>query len=888
MQAPTLIPQVLDHQQLSQKIIAPSVYRDLLKQCQQQLWTRFNDGEDVRLLVQARAVTVDAVLKHAWQRFDLGQESDIALLAVGGYGRGELHPYSDIDVLILHSDTTLSIELQEKVSQFITLLWDLGLDIGSSVRSLETCIDKVNEDITIATTFLEIRTLCGRDNLRQNLLELINPLWSDAVFFEAKRDEQIARHHKHNDTEYNLEPDLKNAPGGLRDIQTIVWVTKRHFQTSNLYDLVTNGFLTEYEYKQLAEGETFLWKIRFALHHIAARNENKLLFDYQRNLAQHFGYTDNNANRAVEQFMKEYYRVVMTLSMLNEMLLQYFDEVILKGDEDAHIQVISDDFQIRSNYLEVRHHQVFARNTSALMELFAVLSESDDITGIRASTIRLIMVEARKINQSFRDNPQNKAYFMEILRSPRSLFNTLKRMKRYGVLGKYLPAFGLIIGQMQYDLFHIYTVDAHTLLVIKNMSRFCRAEDKIQFPLVSEVAQNLAMPELLYLSGLFHDIGKGRGGDHSELGSVDAIEFCLNHGLSQRSANLVAWLTRNHLLMSMTAQKQDLSDPEVIYNFAQKVGDVSHLDYLYALTVSDICATNPKLWNSWRDSLLRQLYQQTRRALRRGLHNPIDYEELIIETRITAMEILLEQDFNEEAINAIWQNLGDDYFLRESAKDIAWHTSEILKHGDNLEPLVAIQQNKDKPAQGATQVFIYTKDLPNLFAASVATLDQQYVSILDARIITASNFYSLDTYVILDEDNTPITDNARLAFIKARLQEELSQPDLFPNIVQKRIPRELKHFKVKTEINISNDIHKQQTVLEVITLDRPGLLARIGLIFMEHGVNLQNARIATLGERVEDVFFISDRHGQPISNPELCQHLADALRQQLDTANDLK
>ncbi len=888
MQAPTLIPQVLDHQQLSQKIIAPSVYRDLLKQCQQQLWTRFNDGEDVRLLVQARAVTVDAVLKHAWQRFDLGQESDIALLAVGGYGRGELHPYSDIDVLILHSDTTLSIELQEKVSQFITLLWDLGLDIGSSVRSLETCIDKVNEDITIATTFLEIRTLCGRDNLRQNLLELINPLWSDAVFFEAKRDEQIARHHKHNDTEYNLEPDLKNAPGGLRDIQTIVWVTKRHFQTSNLYDLVTNGFLTEYEYKQLAEGETFLWKIRFALHHIAARNENKLLFDYQRNLAQHFGYTDNNANRAVEQFMKEYYRVVMTLSMLNEMLLQYFDEVILKGDEDAHIQVISDDFQIRNNYLEVRHHQVFARNTSALMELFAVLSESDDITGIRASTIRLIMVEARKINQSFRDNPQNKAYFMEILRSPRSLFNTLKRMKRYGVLGKYLPAFGLIIGQMQYDLFHIYTVDAHTLLVIKNMSRFCRAEDKIQFPLVSEVAQNLAMPELLYLSGLFHDIGKGRGGDHSELGSVDAIEFCLNHGLSQRSANLVAWLTRNHLLMSMTAQKQDLSDPEVIYNFAQKVGDVSHLDYLYALTVSDICATNPKLWNSWRDSLLRQLYQQTRRALRRGLHNPIDYEELIIETRITAMEILLEQDFNEEAINAIWQNLGDDYFLRESAKDIAWHTSEILKHGDNLEPLVAIQQNKDKPAQGATQVFIYTKDLPNLFAASVATLDQQYVSILDARIITASNFYSLDTYVILDEDNTPITDNARLAFIKARLQEELSQPDLFPNIVQKRIPRELKHFKVKTEINISNDIHKQQTVLEVITLDRPGLLARIGLIFMEHGVNLQNARIATLGERVEDVFFISDRHGQPISNPELCQHLADALRQQLDTANDLK
>lgn len=888
MQAPTLIPQVLDHQQLSQKIIAPSVYRDLLKQCQQQLWARFNDGEDVRLLVQARSQTVDAVLKHAWQRFDLLEESDIALLAVGGYGRGELHPYSDIDVLVLHGDTTLSVELQEKVSQFITLLWDLGLDIGSSVRSLETCIDKVNEDISIATTFLEIRTLCGLDSLRQNLLELIAPLWSDAVFFEAKRDEQIQRHRKHNDTEYNLEPDLKNAPGGLRDIQTIVWVTKRHFQTNNLYDLVSNGFLTEYEYKQLAQGEAFLWKIRFALHHIAARNENKLLFDYQRTLALQLGYTDNKASRAIEQFMKEYYRVAMTLSMLNEMLLQYFDEAILKADEDANIDILSDDFQLRNNYLEVRHHQVFARNPSALMELFAVLSDNTDIEGVRASTIRLVMVEARKINDDFRNNSQNKAYFIEILRSSRYLFSTLRRMKRYGVLGQYLPAFGAIVGQMQYDLFHIYTVDAHTLLVIKNMRRLRYPESLESFPVVAEVMQNLNKPELLYLAGLFHDIGKGRGGDHSELGAVDAIEFCLAHGLSQRSANLVAWLTRNHLVMSMTAQKQDLSDPEVIHNFALKVGDIAHLDYLYALTVSDICATNPKLWNSWRASLLRQLYQQTRRALRRGLNTPIDYEELIAETRITALEELSTLGFSEEAINSIWANFGHDYFLRESAKDIVWHTSEILQHGNNPAPLVAIQKSHLNQFQGATQIFVYTQDLANLFAASVATLDQQHLTVLDARIITATSHFSLDTYIVLDEDNTPITDSHRLDKIRHSLIKALSHPEQFPTIVQKRLPRQLKHFNVKTEVNISNDITKQQTVLEVMTLDRPGLLARIGLIFMEHGVNLQNARIATLGERVEDVFFISDRHGQPISNPELCQHLADALRQQLDTANDLK
>jgi len=495
------------------------------------------------------------------------------------------------------------------------------------------------------------------------------------------------------------------------------------------------------------------------------------------------------------------------------------------------------------------------------------------------------MVEARKINNSFRKDPQNRAYFMEILRAPHALFSTLRNMKRYGVLGQYLPAFGAIIGQMQYDLFHIYTVDAHTLLVIKNMRRFRYADSSEKFPIVTEVARCLPKPELLYLAGLFHDIGKGRGGDHSELGAVDAIEFCLAHGLSTRSANIVAWLTRNHLIMSMTAQKQDLGDPDVIHRFAQLVGDVVHLDYLYALTVADICATNPKLWNSWRASLLRQLYQQTRRALRRGLNNPLDYDELILETRITAMEELLSNGFSENDITSVWDKMGDDYFLRESAHDIAWHTSAILQHGNNNSPLVVIQKSDVDKFQGATQIFVYTQDLPNLFAASVATLDQQHLTVLDARIITATSHFSLDTYIVLDEDNTPITDTQRLETIRDSLVKALSHPEQFPIIVQKRLPRALKHFHVKTEVNISNDIAKQQTSLEVITLDRPGLLARIGLIFMEHGVSLQSARIATLGERAEDVFFIRDLHGQPIANPELCQELAEALRQQLDTVN---
>ncbi len=885
MQPPTLTPQVLDISRLNDAVVAPTVYRELLKDAQQQLWAKFEAGESVQLLVEARAVAVDTVLIHAWRSLGLDQEPEMALIAVGGYGRGELHPSSDIDVLILHSYDQLTEALQESVSRFIALLWDLGLDVGSSVRSLSECVAHVSDDITVATTLLEVRTLCGHNGLLQTLLALIRPLWTDAAFYEAKRDEQMARHAKHHNTEYNLEPDIKNAPGGLRDIQTVVWVAKRHFETTNLYDLVTHGFLTEFEYKQLSEGEAFLWRIRFALHGIAKRNENRLLFDHQRTLALTLGYTDSHKNRAVEQFMKEYYRVAMTLSMLNEMLLQYFDEAILRADENAIIEPISDDFQLHDNYIEVRHHQTFAKNPTALLEIFAILSESPDISGIRASTIRLIMVEARKINDDFRQNPQNRAYFMEILRAPHALFAILRKMKRYGVLGQYLPAFGAIIGQMQYDLFHIYTVDAHTLLVIKNMRRFRYADSSESFPVVTDVARNLPKPELLYLAGLFHDIGKGRGGDHSELGAVDAIEFCLAHGLSQRSANIVAWLTRNHLIMSMTAQKQDLGDPEVIHRFARHVGDIIHLDYLYALTVADICATNPKLWNSWRASLLRQLYQQTRRALRRGLNNPIDYDELILETRTLAMTDLLAQGFSADCINSVWDKMGDDYFLRESASDIAWHTSAILTHGNDNTPLVAIQKSHVNQFQGATQIFVYTQDLPNLFAASVATLDQQHLTVLDARIITATSHFSLDTYIVLDEDNTPITDSHRLETIRKSLVHALSHPEQFPIIVQKRLPRALKHFHVKTEVNISNDIAKQQTSLEVITLDRPGLLARIGLIFMEHDVSLQSARIATLGERAEDVFFICDLQGHPISNPELCQKLAEALREQLDTVN---
>ncbi|HET8731650.1 MAG TPA: [protein-PII] uridylyltransferase [Moraxellaceae bacterium] len=863
-----------------------TAYREAIRRAREVLFERFKAGEDIRKLVNARAWVCDQLLAHAWRCLGLDRFGDVALLAVGGYGRGELHPGSDIDVMILHSQESLGEAESTSVSDFITLLWDLGLEIGASVRSLAECVEAAREDITIATNLMESRTITGDEQLRVHMQALTGPehLWPGKEFFKAKWDEQIERHAKHNNTEYNLEPDIKNAPGGLRDIQTIAWVAKRHFGASTLEDLVGHGFLTEAEYRQLNEGLTLLWRIRFALHMIAGRSENRLLFDFQRQVALMFGFADSNANRAVEQLMKAYYRAAMNISMLNEMLLQYFDEAILRANESAVITPINSRFQLRDGYIDAINDDVFRRTPSALIEIFVILGNDAEIVGVRASTIRLIMESAELIDEKFRNDIRNTSLFMELLRCKHALFSSLRRMKRYGILGRYIPAFGAIIGQMQYDLFHIYTVDAHTLLVLKNMRRFRYPEVEEKYPVVAKVAQRLPKIELLYLAGLFHDIAKGRGGDHSELGAVDAHEFCLHHGLGKWDANLVAWLAQSHLMMSMTAQKKDVSDPDVINEFAQKVGDIVHLDYLYALTVADICATNPTLWNSWRASLLRQLYTQTKRAIRRGLGNPIDKQEWIAETRAAALEILDNENVVEAEVNRIWDQLGDDYFLRESAQDIAWHTRAILQHPQGGGPLVLVRQSHSEQFEGATQIFVYTRDMPNLFAASVAALDQLHLTVMDARIITAQSNFSLDSYIVLDENGASITDPTRLDYIRDTLVRTLSNPEQFPDIVKRRMPRQLRHFDVKTQINISQDPANPRTIVEVITLDRPGLLARIGRLFMECGVSLQNARIATLGERAEDVFFITDKQHQPITDPALCEQLAQALRDQLDQA----
>lgn len=859
--------------------------RELLGKGQARLEAAFATTP-IRALVRGRAAMVDRVVTAAWSLFELDHLG--ALIAVGGYGRGELHPHSDVDLLVLLNETPDSTQ-QEQLAHFVTFLWDTGLEIGHSVRTFEECVALATDDITVATNIMESRTLAGDDSLRARLAAHTGPdhIWPTAAFFAAKWEEQNERHRKHNYTEYNLEPDLKNAPGGLRDLQMVSWVAKRHFcpldRAGNLERLVSQGFLTQREYAALRRCEDFLFQVRWALHTLSGRNENRLLFDYQRQVAALLGHEDSDANMAVELFMKEFYRVALTLSVMNELLLQLFDEAILQADQPRTIRPLNRRFQIHNDYLEVTQPDIFTQHPSALLEMFVVLAHNPEVKGVRATTMRDCMDKRRLINQAYRDDPRNAALFMQLIRSPHKLWAQLRRMKRYGILGRYLPEFGRIIGMMQYDLFHIYTVDAHTLLVVKNMRRMRYEETRERFPLACDVFYRLPKPELLYVAGLYHDIAKGRGGDHSELGADDAIAFCQRHGLSSWDGKLVAWLVRSHLLMSVTAQRKDIADPEVVLEFARQVGDLVHLDYLYVLTVADINATNPKLWNSWRDALLRQLYTETKRALRRGLNNPIDKQDWIDDTRRDAMKLLRQRPLPMRRIEQFWSGIGDEYFLRENARDIAWHTEAILNRDTPNEPLVLVRESSGGQYEGGTQIFVYTPDTENLFAATVNAMDHLNLTIMDARIITSADGFSLDTYIVLDEHGTPIgNDRPRLQTMRETLTQALRDPSQFGRIVQRQMPRRNKHFKVPTEVIISNDIVNDRTVVEVQALDRPGLLARIGRLFMEFDLLLQNARIATLGEKVEDVFFVTQKDGSPVSDPELCKRLQQRLQEELD------
>ena len=859
--------------------------RQKLTEHDKELAARYWQNDDVLVLIERRSNFFDKLLSELWHHImpEKAQLS-LSLYAVGGFGRQELLPHSDIDLLILAARPKV---FEAEIRTFLHAVYDLNVEVGHSVRRLKDCKTEAHGDITVATAMFERRLLIGSEKMEAKLVKTLDPsrLWSAENFFKAKRDEQDSRHKHFDNVEYGLEPNIKSSPGGLRDLQTAMWVLNRKFGTTNPDALEELGMLTRQEKNWLNDGKRFLLWVRFGLHLLANRKDDRLQFEFQRTLAQRLGFADTEARLGVERFMHHYYRHVLALREVNDILLQHFDESILRADEKPRIEPINERFRIRNNYIESCSDDVFQSHPCALLEIFVIMANRVDIAGVRAPTIRQIRGSLHLIDEAYRKDPENTKFFIDLLKAPHTLVSQLTRMRRYGVLGRYIPEYGEIVGQMQHDLFHIYTVDAHTMMVIRFMRRFHYRSMQEHFPVACHCIKNIPKIELIYIAGLFHDIGKGRGGDHSQLGADDVTAFCQRHNLGDADTELVSWLVRQHLLMSSVAQRKDIYDPEVIHEFASEVKSEMRLDYLYALTIADINATNPTLWNSWRATLLRQLYGETRKALRRGLESPIDKQTSIRACKEAALDRLKSEGMAESDVLATWKIPGDEFFLRHTPRLVAHITHLIHRHDIDAGPLVELEDLKGQVSEeGATEVFLYTRDQENLFAASVVALDQLNLSVFDANIHTAENGMCLNTYIVLDKSGLPIARNVEArSRVQKQLAKLLMRPDSLQRVARRRLPRRLMQLTRRTEVRLHNPVGSNHTELTIIASDRPGLLARIGLLFLELEVTVLSARIVTLGERVEDVFFILGADGQPISDNEQAYTLGNTLRQRLDS-----
>jgi [protein-PII] uridylyltransferase len=836
---------------------------------------RFWAGEDVVQLVHSRAWVLEQLLLLAWRKL-VPVTDGIALVAVGGFGRGELHPGSDVDLLILLDDELDTASLKNEIEQFVQLLWDAGFYLGHSVRTVSECAEDAADDVVTATTFMESRLLAGSLELLNKMLSATSPghMWNAGDFFEAKYEEQKQRHERYHETAYNLEPNIKEGPGGLRDIQMISWVARRHLGAENLHGLVENGYISESEHRDLVGGQHFLWRVRYALHNLAGRAEDRLLFDYQRQIAERFGFKDSDTSLAVEQFMQLYYRTVMRLERLNESLLQLFQEALFSEEKD-HVIELNDDFQARNGFVEPRTKTVFEDRPIALMELFVLLARNQDLRGITAATIRAIRDHLYLVDEEYRCSKEVNACLLELLRQPEGVYTQLRRMNRYGLLAALIPAFGNIVGRMQYDLFHVYTVDQHTLFVVRNLRRFAYGKYKERYPHARAVFKRIAKPELLYLAAIFHDIAKGRGGDHSELGAVDAEAFCAMLDIEPSEREMVAWLVRFHLAMSQTSQRKDLSDPQNIQAFAELVGNTRYLDHLYLLTVADIAGTSPKLWNNWKNKLLWELYLSTGDALRRGLENPIKRATRIRETRAAALSRLVRRGVDTGLINELWETLPDYAFWRLSPDQLEW-TTEILVRDETRGRHIAV-----RPVQphGVSELLVSVRDYSGLFAAITAILDEMGLDVMSARVLTTNNDWSYDLFQLMDQHGDVINevDSAELVrrLDRATRDEKPRKP------VKRTLPRRLRHFSAAPEVLITMDPDKAGSVLHIRCSDRPGLLSRIAAAIFSQQVQVHNARIATFGERVEDTFLVSDNDHQPLEK-NAREALIAAIKQHIE------
>ena len=827
------------------------------------LQAKFRERADGSMVLREHRRLVDRVLKEMWRQLRL--PAPLALLAVGGYGRGELYPHSDIDVLVLLQDPA-SAGLASQIEKLVGRLWDTGLELAHSVRTVAECVEEARKDVTVMTSLLEARQVAGNRGLFARFDRARRECLDAEVFFKAKRLEQEQRHTKFQDSPYSLEPNLKEAPGGLRDLQVILWISQACGLGNSWTELARRALVTSEEARQVQRHHRFLQNLRVRLHYAAARREDRLLFDYQESLARELGYSPNAHRRAGEQLMQSYFRTAKAVTQLNTILLQNMGAKIFPARNSDGAK-ISEKFRRVGELLKAHPADLFEREPTAILESFLVMQQHSELKGMTAQTLRALWRARTRIDVAFRRDPRNRATFLSLLQQPRGIVHELRRMNQYGILGRYLPAFRRIVGQMQHDLFHAYTVDQHILTVVRNVRRFTMLEFAHEYPLCSRIIASLERHWLLYIAAIFHDIAKGRGGDHSQLGKIEARRFCREHGLAAEDTQLVEFLVEHHLTMSSVAQKQDLSDPEVLRRFADIVGTERRLVALYLLTVADIRGTSPKVWNAWKGKLLEDLFRATQHLLKGG---KLEADQYIQSKQDEAKRLLRLYGLSDTVQDALWRHFDVPYFLRHDAQEIAWHTRLLHQRESADKPVV---KGRLSPAGEGLQVMIYVPDQRDLFARICGYFGSIGFSIVDAKIYTTRHGYALDTFQVMDIGSVPHPRDM-IAKIESELAEWLANRVPLPQPVQGRVSRRVKHFPIAPEVRIVPDEKGQYHSLSVTAGDRPGLLYAIALVLSRYGVSLHTAKIATLGERAEDVFVVS---GSALANAKTVLQLETDL-----------
>jgi [protein-PII] uridylyltransferase len=804
--------------------------------------------------LRQHAATVD----HAVARIavDIGMPVDAAIVAVGGYGRGFLFPASDVDILVLlPTGVDASDPVSQTIEAFVSLLWDVGLEPGIAVRTIDECVEEAAKDVTVDTSLLESRRIWGDEALVDNLRRTLTKSRSVREFCDAKIDEQRRRHARHLDVAMNLEPNIKESPGGLRDLQTVLWLAKAANLGEDWQALQDNGLITAYEARLIARHRRVLIDIRIRLHYLAGRREDRLVFDHQTALAKELKIEGSKTKLPSEILMRRYYLTAKGIWQMNSILLPTLLERISQRKKDV-VKRIDAEFELVNGNIAARDPNIFRREPQSIFRAFLALQSINEAEFFDPETLRALWRSVYLIDQKFRDDPESSRLFLKILQSEKVTFN-LRRMSRYGILGRYIPAFGRIVGQMQHDLFHVYTVDEHILMVIRNLRRLVLPRFSHEFPFCHELAHEFARPEILYLGALFHDIAKGRGGDHSELGKKDARQFCRKLKLSKGDTELVAWLVEMHLQMSAVAQKQDLSDPEVISQFAQKVGDERRLTALYLLTVADIRGTSPHVWNTWKAKLLEQLFRATRRLLR-GDSQPNDH--WIDNKKQDALRLYRElHDEGANAMPALWAHTDASYFQRFEAAEIAWHAAVLQSTTTPDNAVVKVRALTDDGADNTYAVMVMKHDQPGLFARITGYFEKLSFDIAAARVYTTTHGYALDTFQVLPKSSSAARHKDIAVTIERDLTRLLDQPDAPLSALSGRVARQVKHFPIEPAITLTPARQKPYYELTVSCADRPGLLSSMARVFLNYDINLHDARITTLGQRAEDVFIVSNK-----------------------------